>query len=206
MQAVVDEKENRTMEVLATSVSPMQLIGGKVMGIVAISLTQLAAWAVVTVLGILLAANAGIGFFQDLSMDMEIILSTLIIAVPAYVLASALMTSIGVIATTASEGQSISAVFLILHLIPIYLSWLIIPTPNDAPAVVLSFLPFTALMTICLRNLFASVPMWQVAVSAVVQTLTAVGALWLASRSFRMGMLRYGQRLKWLELIKARSK
>ena len=69
MQAVVEEKENRTMEVLVTSVSPVQFIGGKVLGIVAVSLTQLVAWVVVGVLAVVMASNAGIAWFQDATLD-----------------------------------------------------------------------------------------------------------------------------------------
>jgi ABC-2 type transport system permease protein len=205
MQAVADEKENRTMEVLVTSVSPMQLIGGKVLGIVAISFTQLVTWTAVCVLAIIVAGNAGIEWFQDPSLDWEIILATVAVAIPAYVLASVLMAAIGATVTSTQEGQSTGALFFILHFIPVYIAWAFVKTPNAPPAIVLSLLPFTTLMTISMRNFFAVVPLWQIAASVAIQTLCAVGMLWLASRAFRLGMLRYGQRLRWRELMKARS-
>ena len=206
MQAVADEKENRTMEVLMTSISPTQFIGGKVLGIVAINFTQLVAWAAVTILGIVVARNAGIAWFQNLNLDWSIIWATLAVAIPSFVLASALMTAIGVAVTSSQEGQSIGALFFILHMIPCYLAWALIKTPNALLPTVLSLLPFTALLTISLRNIFAAVPTWQVAASVAVQTLCAASALWLAGRAFRLGMLRYGQRLRWRELLKARSR
>jgi ABC-2 type transport system permease protein len=177
MQAVVDEKENRTMEMLATSVSPTQLVGGKVLGII------------------------GIDWFQDLRLDWGIILATVALAIPTYILASALMTAVGAMVTSAQESQSIGAVFFVLHLAPLYLAWAIVRTPNGILPVALSFLPFTALLTVTLRNIFAAVPTWQVAVSVAVQTLCAVGALWLAGRAFRVGMLRYGKRLNFREIL-----
>ena len=206
MQAVADEKENRTMEVLMTSISPTQFIGGKVLGIVAINFTQLVAWAAVTILGIVVARNAGIAWFQNLNLDWSIIGATLAVAIPSFVLASALMTAIGVAVTSSQEGQSIGALFFILHMIPCYLAWALIKTPNALLPTVLSLLPFTSLLTISLRNIFAAVPTWQVAASVAVQTLCAASALWLAGRAFRLGMLRYGQRLRWRELLKARSR
>jgi ABC-2 type transport system permease protein len=206
MQAVADEKENRAMEVLITSISPTQFIGGKVLGIVAISFTQLVAWTAVTVLGIIVARSAGIEWFQNLDLDWNTIWATVAVGIPAYVLASALMTAIGAIVTLSQEGQSIGGMFFILHMIPCYLAWALIKTPNAPLPIVLSLLPFTALMTISLRNIFVVVPAWQVAVSAAVQTMCAVGAIWLAGRAFRLGMLRYGQRLRWRELLKARSR
>jgi len=206
MQAVADEKENCTMEVLITSISPTQFIGGKVLGIVAISFTQLVAWAAVTVLSIIVARNAGIAWFQNLDLDWSIIWATVAVAIPSFVLASALMTAIGVAVTSSQEGQSIGALFFILHMIPFYLAWALIKTPDALLPTVLSLLPFTALLTISLRNIFAAVPTWQVAASVAVQTLCAVGAIWLAGRAFRLGMLRYGQRLRWRELLKVRSR
>jgi len=69
MGAVAEEKENRTMEIVVTSVSPLQLIGGKLLGIVAIGLTLLVTWGLIVVLGIFAARLMGIGWFQDLGMD-----------------------------------------------------------------------------------------------------------------------------------------
>ena len=206
MQAVTDEKENRTMEVLMTSVSPTQFIGGKVLGIVAISFTQFVAWTAVAVLAIIIARNAGIAWFQNLDLDWGTIWATVAVAIPAYVLASALMTAVGATVTSAQEGQSMGTLFSILHIIPVYVAGLVIvKAPSSSLPTVLSLLPFTALMTISLRNIFTVVPLWQVAASAAVQTVCAVGALWLAGRAFRLGILRYGQRLNWRELMKERS-
>ncbi len=205
MQAVVEEKENRTMEVLATSVSPLGFISGKVLGIVAVSFTQLAIWTLVTVLAVAIARMAGIAWLQDTSLDWGIVLGTVALAVPSYVLAAATMTAVGAAVTSSKESQSIGSLFFILHLIPVYLSFAIVRTPNAALPTLLSFLPFTALIAVTLRNIFSAVPFWQIAASVAIQTLCAGGALWLASRAFRLGMLRYGQRLRWLELVKARS-
>jgi ABC-2 type transport system permease protein len=205
MEALADEKENRTIEVLITSISPSQLVGGKVLGIVAIGLTQLAAWIGVTVLGIVVARQVGIEWFQDLSLDWGIIVASVAIAVPAFVLASALMAAIGILITSSQEGQSVAAVLAMLHFVlPSLAAWAIIKTPGALLSIVLSILPFTSLMTISLRNIFAVVPAWQVAAGAAVQAVCAIGALWLAGRAFRFGMLRYGQRLRWRELLQGR--
>lgn len=201
MQAIVDEKENRTMEMLATSVSPTQLVGGKVLGIVGVSFTQLIVWTLIAILGILIASSAGIDWFQDLDLDWGTILATVALAIPTYILASALMTAIGATVTSAQESQSTGAVFFILHLAPLYLSWAIVRTPNGVLPTALTFLPFTALLTVTLRNIFAAVPTWQIALSVAIQTLCAIGALWLAGRALRLGMLRYGKRLNLREIL-----
>ncbi len=201
MSAVADEKENRTMEVLVTSTSPVRLIAGKILGIVAIGLTLLFTWALVILIGILVARLLGVGWFQNLSMDWRAIRDTLVIALPAYALAIALMTAIGAMVPSTQEGQSVSAIFFILHLAPLYISWIFFSHPQGPLAVVLSLCPFTALMTVGMRNLFSIVPAWQVIASMAIQTICALGAFWLAGRSLRLGLLRYGQRLSWRSLF-----
>jgi ABC-2 type transport system permease protein len=205
MGAVAEEKENRTMEIVVTSISPLQLIGGKLLGIVAIGLTLLVTWGLIVVLGIFAARWMGIGWFQDLGMDWSVVLATAAIAAPAYVLVAALMITIGTMVTTTQEGQSFSSIFIIFHMIPLYVSFAFVDNPDSSLAIILSLLPFTSLMTIAMRNLFFSVPGWQIALSVCVQTVSAVGAIWLASRAFRLGMLRYGQRLGWRRLFQTRQ-
>ena len=199
--AMADEKENRTMEVLVTTVSPMQLIGGKILGITAISLTLMICWSGITGLGIFLARQAGVGWFSDLSMDWRVVLATIGIAIPAYVLATALMVAVGAMVTTTQEGQSVSGIFFILHLLPMYASITYLKAPHNTLAVVLSLLPFTSLASVIMRNLFTIVPAWQIAVSVVVQILCAGGSIWLAGQAFRLGMLQYGRRLHFRQLL-----
>jgi ABC-2 type transport system permease protein len=201
MGAVSEEKENRTIEVLVTSVSTAKLMASKVLGIVGTSLTLLLAWTVVLVAGIVLAAQAGISWFSNLTLDWSSILASLAVAIPAYVLAAALMIAIGAMVTSSQEAQSVSAVFFILHLLPLYTGWIFLNSPNHPLGVLLSLLPFTALMTLGFRNLFIIVPAWQVIASVIVQAACAVGAVWLAGRALRLGMLRYGQRLNWRALF-----
>jgi len=193
--AVTDEKENRTMEVLTTSVSTFQLIGGKIAGIVAISLTLLVSWILEVVFGIWIASLMGVAWFASPSIDWFGILSILAVAIPGYVLAAALMVALGAVMPSTQDAGSISGIFFILHFAPLYMSWIFIQTPHGPAAVALSLLPFTALVSIGLRNLAAIIPTWQIVASATVQIVCAAGAIWLAARVFRAGMLRYGQRL-----------
>lgn len=202
MQAVVDEKENRTMEVLITSLSASRLISGKVLGIVAIGLTQLVAWILVGILAVFIGGEVfGIEWFQNPGLDWGPILTVVAIAIPSYVLACALMVAVGSTVGQAQEGQQIGVLFFMLFMIPLYAIMVIGETPNATPSVVLTLLPFTSLMTVGFRSLFSVVPLWQVVASVAIQTVCAVGALWLAGRAFRLGMLRYGQRLRFREIF-----
>ncbi len=202
LNAVTDEKENRTFEVLVTSISPLQFIAGKIIGIVAISLTLLLIWTGMVLLVIFVGNQAGVRWLSDLSMDWRSVVATVAIAIPAYILTTAVMVAIGAMFPTAQEGQSVSTIFIILHILPFIASVLILKNPNSSLTIGLSLSPFTSMMAVGLRNLFTIVPTWQVVVSVSVQTICAVGAIWLASRAFRLNLLRYGQRLTVRHLLR----
>ncbi|MFQ5796387.1 MAG: ABC transporter permease [Candidatus Bipolaricaulia bacterium] len=202
MDAVTQEKANRTMEVLVTSISPNQLMGGKVLGIVAISFTQLTAWIAFAVLAIVIGGDAlGVQWLQNPSLDPKTLLIMIAMFVPAYVIVAALMTTVGVTIVEAQEGQLIIGFYaVLLFMIPMLLPR-IAESPNGALSIGLTLFPLTALPAVGMRTIFMTVPVWQIAASVVIQILCALGALWLAGRAFRLGMLRYGQRLIWRELF-----
>jgi len=202
MHAVVEEKENRTMEVVITSLSPTQLMGGKVLGVLGISFTQLVVWTVFGFLVIVVASQGlGIEWFQNSKIDWLSILLIVLLAIPTFVIASALMMAIGSTVTETQEAQWVVSIFMMLFWIPLWLTGIIGDTPNSLLPLVLSFLPFTSLMTIGIRNMFIFLPYWQIGISIAFQFLFAVAAVWLAGRTFRLGMLRYGQKLGLKEVF-----
>jgi len=201
MQAVAQEKENRTMEVLVTSVSPGQLMGGKILGIVAINLTQIVGWTVCVVLGVFIGRNIlGIEYLQNLDLNPNIILMVAVL-IPAYVLFAALMISVGATAAEPQEAQQMSGLFALPFWIPL---WLIVPlvgNPHGPLAMGLTFFPLTAPMAVALRMMITVIPAWQIAASVAILVVCAGGAVWLAGRALRLGMLRYGQRLRLGEIL-----
>ena len=203
MNAVVDEKENRTMEVLVTSVSPNQLIGGKVLGITAVGLTQLVAWIVFTVGAVLFGGHVlGLDLFLNLRLDPGLLGIMLIIALPAFVLFAGLMAALGAMVSEAHEAQQFTAIITLPSVVPFWLAALIIQHPESPLSIGLSMFPLTGLSAYSLRLAFTPVPAWQIVVSAVILVLSAVGSVWLAARAFRIGMLHYGQRLSLRDVFR----
>jgi ABC-2 type transport system permease protein len=201
-QAVATEKENRTMEIVMTSISPSQLIGGKVLGIIAITLTQVIAWGVFVVLAVLIGGRyLGLGFLENLSLDPQIIVTMLAIATPTYVMLASLMAAVGATVTEGQDAQQVAGLFSLPVVAPFWLGVVIIQNPNSPLAIGLSLFPPTALSTFAMRIMSVPIPLWQVAVSVALLILCAAGAVWVAGRAFRLGMLRYGQRLNWRELL-----
>jgi ABC-2 type transport system permease protein len=202
MQAVVEEKENRTMEILVTSASPGTIMGSKIVALIAVGLTQVLVWSFFPLL-IVAVLGAYTPFLAGVSIDWRIIALIFLTALPTFVLISALMATIGATATEAREAQQVTSLVTLPAMIPYMLMAVIIQNPNGVLPMVLSFFPLTASLTLLMRMAFATVPLWQVFLSTGLIILSAAGSLWLSGRVFRMGMLRYGKRMGWKDIIAA---
>jgi ABC-2 type transport system permease protein len=200
MQAVVEEKENRTMEVLITSVSSQQLMGGKIIGIIGVGLTQVLAWFGAGILVILLGRNA-IPWMRGIHMSFDTAALLTISFIPSFVMIAALMAAVGATVTESREGQQITGLFTLPIAVPYWLAAVILNNPNGPLAVVLSFFPLTAPATLAMRIGLVQIPTWQFILNILILVLTALGALWLAGRTFRLGMLQYGQRLSLRQIF-----
>jgi ABC-2 type transport system permease protein len=200
MQAVVEEKENRTMEVIITSVSPNQFMAGKIIGDIAVGLTQILGWMLFIAAGILIGRNYA-DFLRNIQISSQTILIFTFILLPSFVTVAALMAAVGATVTEAREGQQVTGILALPIWIPYMLVGVIFRSPNSPLAVLLSMLPLTAPLAILMRDGVAILPAWQIGLSALIQVLAAAGAIWLAGRAFRLGMLRYGKRLKWREIF-----
>jgi ABC-2 type transport system permease protein len=203
MQAVVEEKENRTMEVIITSVSPNQFMAGKIIGDTAIGMTQILLWMVFIIIPILLLRDR-MTFLHGIQVAPQTLILVLVVMLPAFILVSALMAAIGATVSEAREGQQVVGIISIPIWIPYMLAGSLMSNPNSPLALVLSLFPLTAPLTMLMRDGLTILPGWQIALSAAVQILSAIAAIWLAGRAFRLGMLRYGQRLKWREVFSRR--
>jgi len=200
LQAVVEEKENRTMEIMVTSASPGQLMSGKTLADMAVGITQLVVWGIFIVL-ILVFGKSYFSFLSGISFPFETVLTLIAVMVPAFIMISGLMATIGATVTESSEGQQFMALFTIPIWLPYILIAVFIQNPNSPLAIAMSLFPLTAPMTIAIRLGFTTIPSWQLITSFILLVLSATGAVWLAGRAFRLGMLRYGQRVRWKEIF-----
>jgi ABC-2 type transport system permease protein len=194
MQAVVDEKENRTMEIMITSVSPSKMMAGKVIGLICVGLTQILAWILMGVVGLAFVVDNFEGISLG-SLDLGNIWLALAVILPAFVMISALMAAIGATVTEAREGNQVTG------MLPFFFFGTLISNPDGIVAVALSLFPLTAPITLIMRSGFTTIPTWQLVVSLALLVISALGALWLAGQVFRLGMLRYGQRVRLGEIF-----
>ena len=200
MSALVEEKENRTMEILITSVSPDQLMAGKVLGNLSVGLTQMSVWVITLILGYLIGKSQ-FNWLQNLHISPGEILTLAAVMLPGFILVAALMAMLGTTVTEAREAQQMSGLITLPIVAPYWISTPIIMNPNGSLAVALSFFPLTAPVTMSIRTAMSVVPIWQVTLSSAILFLTAAGAIWLSARAYRLGMVRYGKKVSLRELI-----
>ena len=198
LQAVVEEKENRTMEILVTSVSPTQLMAGKVVGDLMVGLTQLVIWIFFVIVGLNLAPN-----FLDMesvpALDIKYVLLLAGTLLPAFVMIAAAMGALGATATESREAQQLAGFFTLPIVVPFWFTSQIMFNPNGALAVGMSMFPLTAPIAMPLRAGFTNIPWWQITITITVLVALAAFSLWLAGKIFRIGMLRYGKKVPFKE-------
>lgn len=201
LQAVVEEKENRTMEIMVTSISPAQLMAGKILGNLSVGLTQVVIWVLggVAAINLLTRANPELSLGGLITPSyFWLMIGTFI---PSFIMVAALMAAIGATVTETREAQQVSGLFTLPIFLPLWFISVIMSHPNGALAKVLSFFPLTAPLTLPMRAVLTDIPAWEIVATISLLILTAVVAIWFASRAFRLGMLRYGKRLSWKELF-----
>jgi ABC-2 type transport system permease protein len=194
LQALVEEKENRTIEMIVTSVSPSQLMIGKIMGDIAVGLTQLLVWSGFLVIGYFLARGS-VEWVSRIRISGEYIILLILVVIPTFITIAAIMAAIGSVTSEMREAQQISGYFTLPLMAPYWFSYLLMTSPNGPLAMILSFFPLTAPVTLTMRAGFTQIPTWQLVLNITELFLMAGISLWLAGKAFRAGMLNYGKRL-----------
>jgi ABC-2 type transport system permease protein len=202
LQAVTTEKENRTMEVMITSLAPEPLIGGKALGLMAVSLTQLGIWGLAVGVGLAIGAQR-FGVLRSARVPWASMGIAILYFLPAYALVAGMMITIGSAVTETRQGQQISGIINLLFTSPFFFVALILANPDSPVLVFLSLFPTTAFITVTMRWSLTVVPLWQMALSWVLLVASAGASLWVAARVLRAGMLHYGQRLDLRAVVRA---
>lgn len=201
---VVQEKENRTAEVLLTSVSADLLFNAKVLAVAAMGLTLTAIWGV----GIAGALALALRFFPQIAgwlPSAGFWLRTFGMFSATFLLLCALMALLGATVTQASEGQQMMGLLVQPIFLPLYFLQRILEHPDSLLVRVFSFLPFTNLLTNLLRDSARPLPNAEWGLLLLIQWGITLGGLWLAGRAFRVGMLSYGKRLSLWQILRAKE-
>jgi ABC-2 type transport system permease protein len=194
LQGLGQEKENRLIEVLLSSVSARQLLTGKVLGIGAAGLAQVAVWAISAPFLLNLASSSIGGFVSTIQLPANFIVLAVVYFVLGYLLFAVISASIGAISSSSQEGQQLIGIFTIPLLIPLWFMSLIMFLPDSPVWVFFTIFPLSAPVVVIIRLGISGIPAWQLIASIAVLVLSIVGILLLTIRIFRTYLLMYGKR------------
>lgn len=193
MSGVVEEKENRVMEILITSIRPGQLLVGKVIGLGALALTQVIVWLAT---GIIIAiVTDRLDFIREMNFKpLEVVLMVAYFLL-SFLLFAGIMVGVGASVTAEQEARQFASIFILIMISPSWFIAAFINSPGGAVATFFSLFPFTSPVT----NLFliglGEASTEQVIASLVILVVSIGVVLWASVKIFHAGMLMYGQRL-----------
>jgi len=203
MNSVIEEKANRVVEVMVSSVSPETLLGGKLLGVGAAGLTQLMAWAAtVGLVGLYVGGSAVAGGARVPEVGGFVLVAFVAFFLLGFFLYGSFYAAVGAAVNSMQEAQN-----LILPLmLPVIMAMMFFPvvlrSPDSTLSVVLSLIPLMAPLIMFLRISVLMPPLWQVALSIALTLLAIAGVVWTAARIYRVGILMYGKRPTFPEIVR----
>jgi ABC-2 type transport system permease protein len=208
LRGVLQEKTSRVVEIVLSSLKPFQLMAGKILGIAAVGLTQYAIWVL---FGLGLTRFSGSlmsGIFPQAqgfnipSIPAYIFVYFILFFLLGYFLYATLYAAIGSMVNSEQESQQLAGPVTMVLVIPILLMVFVMRSPDSTVAVVLSLIPFFSPILMLMRVTTLLPPFIEIFASIVLMLLTIVFMIWLTSKIYRVGLLMYGKRPGFKEIIK----
>ncbi len=226
-RSVIEEKTNRIIEVIASSVKPIELLFGKLAGIGALALTQMTFW-VASLLGLAAAAGplAGIFLTEQMSnmpdtpqaaqapqgidpeafsiptIDTSLIIYFAIFFILGYLIYASIFAAIG----SAVDSEADTQQYMLPVMVPIFVAYIIMfqtmNNPDGTLSVIGSLIPFCTPIVMITRIAITDVPFWQISLSILLMIGTFLGTMWLSAKIYSVGILSYGKSTSWKELMK----
>ena len=190
--AVIEEKETRIAEILFSSMRSFPLMMGKLIGVSLVALTQLGIWAAAfSIFSLWAASGSSITLPHIPPM---VFVYFIIFFLMGYFIYSTVYAVVGSMVTTTQEGGQLALPVVLMLVAGFYLSFNIIRSPSSPLAFWASMFPFFAPITMLVRIVTETPPLWQILLSLGIGVATIVGLVWLASRIYRVGMLMTGKK------------
>lgn len=230
MRGVVEEKANRIVEILASSVKPFEIMMGKVVGIGLVGLTQVVAWivlgaGVVVVLGSVfsgsvnpdeisaMAASANttmpqaqqgmqMGGFTIPSLNPFSFILFAFYFLAGYFIYATLFAAVGSAVDQESDAQTLTLPITLPIIFTIMFIGAVVSAPNSTLSTVLSLIPLFTPILMTVRVAATDVPWWQIGLSMILTISAFLGAIWVASRVYKIGILSYGKKPTFKEIIR----
>ena len=231
MTSIIEEKNNRVLEIMVSSIKPGQLMMGKILGIGFVALTQVLIWAALMIsmsafvmpalmpadiMADVSAMNSGAGS-AALSTDVELLQALSIIGDVGYIISlftyltlfliggflfyAALYAAIGSAVDNIQDAGQLQSIVVVPIILGLVLSMSVVADPNSTLATVLSMIPFTSPMTMMTRVPFG-IPTWETILSLVILYGSFIFMVWVSAKIYRVGIFMYGKKPNIKELIK----
>jgi ABC-2 type transport system permease protein len=191
--AVIEEKETRIAEILFSSIRSFPLMMGKLIGVSLLALTQMGIWAAAFLIFSFWASGASSIPTLPHIPPMLFVYFTVFFLMGYFIYAT-VYAVVGTMVTTTQEGGQLALPVVLMLVAGFYLSFNIIRSPSSNLAFWASMFPFFAPITMLVRIVTETPPLWQILLSLGIGCATIVGLIWLASRIYRVGMLMYGKK------------
>ena len=228
MRSVIEEKTNRIIEIIISSVKPFKLMMGKIIGTSLAGILQFLIWIILGA-AIMIGSSFFMGgnqeelaasqisaeqaevatnFMSQIQLYMNeipvasIIISFVIFFIGGYFLYSSFYAAIGAAVDSETDSQQFLMPIIMPLMLAVYVGFLtVMNDPNGTVAVVFSLIPLTSPIVMLMRIPFG-VPMWQLLLSIVLLYGTFIFVVWFAAKIYRVGILMYGKKPTWKELYK----
>ena len=229
MRSVIEEKTSRIIEVIISSVKPIQLMLGKIIGTSLAGITQFVIWLVIggvllSIVSFLFGVNIQtpqqdmmqqamanpelnmqvqdvINAFYNLPLA-NLIIAFILFFIGGYLLYSSLYAAIGAAVDNETDTQQFMVPIIMPLVLAVYIGiFTVVEDPHGTVSVVFSFIPFTSPVVMLMRIPFG-VPLWQQLVSLLILIATFMFTVWFAAKIYRVGILMYGKKPTYKELIK----
>lgn len=229
MRSVIEEKTNRIIEIIVSSVKPFQLMMGKIIGTSLAGILQFTIWALlggVLLFGISTMFGVQPGAASAISPEMmdaaqkemgtaqtyineiwnlpigTLVTCFIIYFIGGYFLYSSLYAAIGAAVDSETDSQQFLLPIIMPLMLGVYIGFFtVINDPHGTVATVFSMIPLTSPIVMLMRIPFG-VPVWQLVLSMVILFGTFLAVVWFASKIYRVGILMYGKKPTWKELFK----
>ncbi|KAF5422705.1 MAG: ABC-2 type transport system permease protein [Candidatus Methanocomedens sp.] len=194
LQSVAEEKESRIIEILLSSVTPMEMLTGKIVGLGSVGLLQIAIW--------LSVGFAGLIYVFALSINPFLLILSLAYFVLGFLLFASMMGAVGAISGSMRESQQLIPIFTFPAIAPMLFMQVLITEPDGMLSMFFSMFPLTSPVAMLIRMGVSDVPAYQIAISLFILIVSVYFVIIASARLFRVGLLMYGKRPAIGEIVR----
>ncbi len=217
MTSIIEEKNNRVLEIMVSSVKPFNLMLGKILGVALVAVTQILIWAALIGTAVMVASpmlagqmqsgdmpaemTAAMSQFMDFGYLSSLLINTLLFFIGGFLLYASLYAAIGSAVSNVQDASQLSSIATVPMIVAIMGEMAVIASPDSTLSFWLSMIPFTS-PTCMIARVTYGVAAWESILSLVILYATFIFAIWVCGKIYRIGIFMYGKKPSVGEVIK----